>query len=132
MVYADLRPRQQVKTSGDALAYFPHLAAGRQGQLAATWFSGAGDELRWHAPARSGPGKGGHLRFALSAPLAIDCWGPGELPSSVPFVRSTAGEYLPVSFVKNGDVIVASPIQDPRSNRYGFTFWRFKGWLRSH
>jgi hypothetical protein len=121
-----------VKTSGDTLSYFPYLAAGRKGRLAATWFSGAGDELRWRA-CEIWPGrKGSHLRFALSAPLAIDSWGPSELPSSVPFVRSTAGEYLPVSFVKNGDVIVASPIQDPRANRYGFTFWRFKGWLRSH
>ena len=129
---ASWKSQRLVKTSGDTLSYFPYLAAGREGQLAATWFSGAGDELRWHA-CEIWPGrKGSELRFALSAPLPIDSWGPSELPSSLPLVRSTAGEYLPVSLLRNGDVIVASPIQDPRANRYGFTFWRFKERLRSH
>jgi len=29
------------------LVYFPYLVARGRGELAATWFSGAGDELRW-------------------------------------------------------------------------------------
>jgi hypothetical protein len=124
---ASWKTQRLIKTSGDTLSYFPYLAAGRQGQLGATWFSGAGDELRWHACEISPGQKGGTLRFALSPPLAIDSWGPSELPSPAPFVRSTAGEYLPVWFVRNGDLIAASPIQDPKANRYGFTFWRFNG-----
>ncbi len=129
---ASWKSQRLVKTSGDTLSYFPYLAAGREGQLAATWFSGAGDDLRWHVCEIRPRQTDSDLRVVLSAPLALDSWAPSELPSSVPLVRSTAGEYLPVSFLTNGDLMVASPIQDPRANRYGFTFWRFKGAAAAH
>lgn len=121
------KTQRLARTSGDNLSYFPFLATGAQGQLGAAWFSGAGDELRWHTCEIWQERKGGHLRFAVAAPLKLDAWAPSDLPKSLPFVRSTAGEYLPILFGRRGDVMVASPIQDPRARRYGFTFWRFNG-----
>jgi hypothetical protein len=39
-------------------------------------------------------------------------------------MRSAAGEYLPVAFLRDGSLAVVSPIQNERAGRYGFTWWR--------
>ncbi|HEX4266890.1 MAG TPA: hypothetical protein VHY36_03315 [Steroidobacteraceae bacterium] len=41
-------------------------------------------------------------------------------------MRDTAGEYLSVLFLRNGDLAVVSPIQNPETKRSGFSFWRFR------
>jgi hypothetical protein len=41
-------------------------------------------------------------------------------------VRDTAGEYLSVLYLRDGDLAVVSPIQNPETKRSGFSFWRFR------
>jgi hypothetical protein len=38
--------------------------------------------------------------------------------------RDSAGEYLPVGWLADGDLAIASPIQDAKNDRFGFTWWR--------
>ena len=115
------------ETAGDDLAYFPYLVARGQGELAATWFSGAGASLRWRACSILISGPDPQPRVACSSPLTADSWAPGPFPAAADQVRSPAGEYLPVVILRSGDLAVASPIQNAQQNRYGFAFWRFKG-----
>lgn len=114
--------KQYKITEPDALPYFPYLAARGPGELAATWFSAAGDLLRWHICRVHLSGD--HLQTAESAPLETQAWSKSEEPDH-PLIRSSAGEYLTVTFLRNGELAVATPIQNPSENRRGFTFWTF-------
>jgi hypothetical protein len=109
---------------GDALSYYPYLVARGAGELAATWFSGAGTTLKWQV-SKIQVGARGTVEIIKSDQLQSDSWDTGFLVNSSP-VRSTAGEYLPVLFLRDGDFVVVSPIQNEQMNRYGFSFWRFK------
>ncbi|HEX3662272.1 MAG TPA: sialidase family protein [Acidobacteriaceae bacterium] len=107
----------------NAVSYFPYLTARGAGELAATWFSGAGEALQWHvARIQVGPGTGRPRVVELSG-LRTDSWTVSdETPSPV---RDTAGEYLCVALLRDGDIAVVSPIQNPETRRLGFSFWRF-------
>jgi hypothetical protein len=109
----------------DALPYFPDLAASPTGELAATWFSGVAESLRWHLCTIQFDKDAEHPRVTISAPLETSAWTMADEPDHV-LVRTTAGEYLQPIFLKDGRVAVVSPIQDEKTDRYGFTFWRFK------
>ena len=50
---------------------------------------------------------------------------PGE-----PRQRDTAGEYLPIAFLRDGRVAVLSTIQDEQAKRYGFSFRTLPAVLR--
>jgi hypothetical protein len=108
----------------DALAYFPDLAAG-SGKLAATWFTGAGESLHWHACVIQFGGDGEQPRVSLSSPLQTEAWTKADEADHVR-VRDTAGEYLQPVFLNDGTLAVVSPIQDEKANRLGFTFWKFR------
>jgi hypothetical protein len=108
----------------DALPYYPDLAVGPAGKLGATWFSGAGESLHWHACIVQFSGGTGQPRIFLTAPLQTDSWTEANEPDHV-LVRATAGEYLQPIFLSDGTLVVVSPMGNPKINRYGFTFWRF-------
>jgi hypothetical protein len=108
-------------TSGDTLSYFPYLVARGRGELAATWFSGAGDQLRWQVCEIQVDDHDAGLHVALSAPLTADTWKRSAN------TRDTGGEYVPVQFLNDGDLAVVTPIQNKAGNRWGFAFWRFRG-----
>jgi hypothetical protein len=91
-------------TESHAQAFFPYLIARGRGELAATWFTSAdpeGKDLHWHL-ARIDVGDRPHM--TLAPPQAIEL---------------TRGEYLPVAFLPNRTLGVATPI------RGGFTWWVF-------
>jgi len=103
--------------SGQEGLYFPFLAARGPGQLAATWFSGFGNDLRAHVAFIDT--RGSTQPSVRSAdPLRLDSWVLTE-GSAVP---ATGGEYLPVIFLSDGDLGVVSPIENIPENRRGF-FW---------
>jgi hypothetical protein len=95
------------------------------GELAATWVTGAAEELRWRACVIRFERGDDEPVVALSEPLRIQSWSKIDAPDSI-FVQTAAGEYLQPVFLKDGSLSVVTPIQDPKANRYGFTFWRFK------
>jgi len=107
---------------GGDLCYFPYLVAHGAGKLAATWFSGSGEAMQPHL-ARIDVGDGNVTpRVVESPPFQIDSWSTGARPEDPP-VRDSAGEYLAVTFLKDGGLGMVAPIQNRAANRLGFS-WR--------
>ncbi len=111
---------------GDRVTYFPYLIARGPGELAATWFTGLGNDMQGHVallymgaePGDAAP------KVIRSEPFVPDSWGlPGF---GDPEVRDTAGEYLTVIFLSDGGLAVVSTIQDTRVNRLGFSWWKLE------
>lgn len=112
---------------GDRVAYFPYLIARGSGELAATWFSGLSSDLQAHVAllyVGAEPGDAAP-RVIRSEPLLPDSWGLPERGND-PEVRDPAGEYLTVTFLRDGGLAVVSTIQDTRANRFGFSWWKIE------
>jgi photosystem II stability/assembly factor-like uncharacterized protein len=104
----------------ESVAFFPFLTASDEGNLAATWFTGSGDEMAANVAlieVPEGEGQPGVLRSEAFQP---DSWRESEGER----VRDPGGEYLPVVFLADGDLGVAAPIQDLHGDRFGFSWWR--------
>jgi hypothetical protein len=105
-----------VVARGEERMFYPYLVARGSGELAATWFSGAGEGLAAHV-ALIEVAAGGEPRVLRGSPFQPQSWAPGDPP-----VRDPAGEYLPVTFLASGGMAVAAPIQDPAGQRFGFSY----------
>jgi hypothetical protein len=109
------------RLAGAQDAFYPYLTARSRGELAATWFSGADSTWRARAAVIAVPEHGAPAISATT--LVPDSWGlsgRGERPDK----HNPAGEYLPITFLRDGGVAVVSPIQNERAGRYGFSWWR--------
>jgi hypothetical protein len=107
---------------GGDVRYFPYLIARGKGELAATWHSGRGADIKVHA-ARIYVGEGDTSpRMVEATPFAADAWQPGEKPGE-PRNRDTAGEYVPIAFLRDGRLAIVATIQDDKQKRLGFA-WR--------
>ncbi len=128
----------------DEVSYYLYLTARGRGELAATWFSGKGDSLQAHvATIRVGDGKTAP-QIIESRPFQIDAW-DRDHPED-PVSRDTAGEYIPVMFLRAGGLGVVTTIQSTvgieeflaRQSagmttsqgkpefRFGFSWWKFE------
>ncbi len=108
-----------------AVTYFPYLIARGDGQLAATWFTGVGDStmasVAWiEVSADSAPPR--VLRARSFAPEAFQ----QGMPPDTAARRSAAGEYLGMSFLNDGSLGVAVPVQHMAAKREGFAFRRYE------
>ena len=104
------------------MAFFGYMVVGEDDRLAATWFVQDGESLSARVALIS-PGQGTEaLEVELAAPFTPLSWNEDK-ENRTP---TTAGEYLPVAFLPDGDVAVVSPILDIHNDRWGFTFWRFE------
>ena len=97
--------------------FFPYLTSTGPGELAATWFAAA-DGMSVRVAAISLTDDAPDTQ--LSEPLAFDAW--AEIDGE--WRRDTAGEYVPVVRLADGDLAVVTPLQNTRENRLGFSFWR--------
>ncbi len=113
--------------SSPGTSYFPYLVARGHGELAATWFSGVGKDLEWHAARLQLQDGGAAPRVMQSPPLQIEVWTP-QADQRDSLQHGTGGEYLGMTFLQDGGLGVASPIQNPSAHRLGFTWWRFEAW----
>lgn len=100
--------------------YFPYLVARGRGELAATWFSGAGETLRAHAAFIEISDSDAQPRISELPAFEIDSWTSGARPEDT-LKRDSAGEYLAITFLKDGGLAMVSPIQNARDKRYGFS-----------
>jgi hypothetical protein len=107
-------------SSGAAPAYFPYMVASDSGELAAAWFSGGGEDTAVRLARLEIPVDGETPLVRLSKPFQIDAW--AEMDSETP-PRTPAGEYVPVLFLQDGRLAVATPIQDVVQDRWGFSWW---------
>jgi hypothetical protein len=106
------------------VAYYPYLVARGQGELAATWFSGWTGTWQAHM-ARIDVSEGGAPpRMIESPPFKPDSWRQNQTWPEDPQTPDPAGEYLAVSFLRAGGLVVVSPIQNKSEKRYGFSLWR--------
>jgi hypothetical protein len=106
------------------VAYYPYLVARGPGELAATWFSGWTGTWQAHV-ARIDVSEGGAPpRMVESPPIKPDSWRQNRTWPEDPPTRDTAGEYLVVSFLHTGGLVVVSPIQNWREKRFGFSLWK--------
>jgi hypothetical protein len=124
----------------DEVSYYPYLIARGHGELAATWFSGKDDTLQAHvATIRVGHGKA-PPQVIESQPFQTEIWDRDPVVH-----RATAGEYIPIIFLRAGGLgvvttiqsvvgieeIVArqragtTAIQSKPEKRYGFKWWKF-------
>ncbi|MFZ3246312.1 MAG: sialidase family protein [Candidatus Acidiferrales bacterium] len=141
------RSRNQGKTwtnwhivESDEVSYYPYLIARGHGELAATWSSGKDDTLRAHVAAiHVGHGKA-LPQVIESQPFQTDIWNRDPVVH-----RATAGEYIPIIFLRAGGLgvvttiasvtgieeIVArqragiTAIQGKHEKRTGFKWWKF-------
>lgn len=107
---------------GEELVYFPYLVAGEAGELAATWHSGYGPNLRVavaYIRLDSGVGSLDQVMIAEIPFESLGPWGPDGQPSA-----STLGEYKPVIFLGDGGLAVVTPILERFEDRFGFRFHR--------
>lgn len=101
-------------------AYFPYLVAQHKGELACTWFSGSGTAVHGHAGMIFMSAGDNPPRFVESRPFQLDAWRrTGEL------ARDTGGEYLGITFLRDGGFAVVAPIQNVKDQRFGFTWMHF-------
>ncbi len=107
-----------------AVTYFPYLVARGDGQLAASWFTGTGDALRATMAYIEVAGDR-QPRVARAPSFQPEAYQAGFGADSTP-TPSAAGEYLGMSFLKDGSLGVAVPIQHPGGRRMGFAFRRYE------
>ena len=106
------------------VAYYPYLVARGKGELAATWFSGWTKTWKAHV-ARIDVSEGGAPpRMVESQPFKPDSWRQNRAWPKDPQTPDTAGEYLAASFLRDGGLIVVSPVQNMREKRFGFSLWK--------
>ena len=106
------------------VAYYPYLVARGQGELVATWFSGWTGTWQAHM-ARIDVSEGGAPpRMIESPPFKPDSWRQNQAWPEDPQTPDPAGEYLAVSFLRNGGLVIVSPIQNKLEKRFGFSLWR--------
>jgi hypothetical protein len=107
---------------GGELGYYPYVIARGRGELAATWFSGHGHTLQAHvARLEVGPGDASP-RVTQARAFRPDSWRGGRSAKDV-LIRDPAGEYLALTILRDGAVVVVSPVQNGRSQRFGFSVW---------
>ena len=103
------------------LMYFPFLTAHGEGELAATWFSGRDADLSVNvALITLDDGVDPTPRVTTAEPFQFDSFWPDQDGQPT---RDTAGEYIPVIFLRDGRLATVSTIQDPEQDEWGFT-WR--------
>ncbi|MGI9263886.1 MAG: sialidase family protein [Gammaproteobacteria bacterium] len=104
--------------AGEQMMYYPYLTADGVGELAATWFSGAGNDLKANVALIIMDGDAAPSVRAAE-PFQIDSW---SRTSETP-LRDPAGEYIPVIFLSGGGLGIATPIQNLREGRKGFSWY---------
>lgn len=104
-----------------SLMYFPYLAADQEGELAATWFSGRDADLSANvALITLNDGADPTPHVTRVEPFQFDSFWRDENGQQN---RSTAGEYIPVIFLRDGRLATVSTVQNPEKDEWGFT-WR--------
>lgn len=110
----------------DEVSYYPYLTARGHGELAATWFSGLRDDIRTHVARIKVTDTKTPPEIIEAQPFQSEIWTwifPGH--EKDPVVHATGGEYVPVTFLRDGSLGVITPIQNQREKRLGFTWWKF-------
>ncbi|MDQ3082804.1 MAG: glycoside hydrolase [Gemmatimonadota bacterium] len=103
-----------------APVYFPYLVARGNAELAATWYTGLRHSIRANV-AYIEVGRGAAPpRVTRGDSFSFPAFSRTDTAANP--VRDTAGEYIPVSFLRDGRIAIVTTIQDERNGQAGFTF----------
>jgi BNR/Asp-box repeat len=120
---------------GPHMAFYPYLIARGPGELAATWFSEDLDalrstpdsaDLRWHVALITVGDTDAPPRVTQSPPLPTDAFRTWVVDGDTLSGPDTGGEYVALTFLREGGLGAVTPIQDLNAHRMGFTFWRLE------
>jgi hypothetical protein len=112
--------KSRIAANDGRVAFFPYLIGRGSGELAATWFSGAGDEMMVNVALIQVPTSGdGSPLIVRAEPFQQDSWREAEGS----LTRDPAGEYVPVIFLGDAELGIVNTVQNPRGGRLGFS-WR--------
>ena len=107
----------EIETSEDTI-YYPFLSI-QHDVISCSWVSGFEADLRHHAAVIHITGS--EVNLSKLEPLLLDeikgRFNSSELPA-------TGGEYFPVQALPDGTFGMVTTIQDYKSDRLGFTWWR--------
>ena len=113
---------RQIVSEEKGQAFFPYMVANDTGELAATWFVQTDRTLSARLVLIQAPERGeAPLQIRRAEPFTPLAWNESDSTA----VPTSAGEYIPVVFLDDGELAVVSPIQDSFGDRWGFTWWRF-------
>jgi len=111
---------KRVISREEGIAFYPYMTSNDAGDLAATWFVSQDQALSARVAAIHP--QGAELRIHIAEPFTPLSW----VDTTDMRQQDTAGEYIPAIWLQNGDIGVASPIQDAHEGRYGFSWWIFQ------
>ena len=105
------------------IVFFPYLVALGSSEFAATWFSRA-DGMSVRVAVINAAESGSEIppRVVMSEQIRFDSW----MEQDGNWVRDTAGEYVPVAQLRDSNLALVTPLQDARTERFGFTWWRIE------
>ena len=107
---------------GQGMAFFPYMVSNGENRLAVSWFVSDGAELFARLAVVDLDKPIGEGRISIAEPLEVQSW-IEDLENKV---QTTAGEYLAMAFLPDGDIALVAPIQDIHRDRWGFSFRRFR------
>lgn len=108
------------------ICYYPYLAAGKPGELAATWFSEEKEQVRMNVGWIRIQNHGREPLVVTHPPTEAEIWWfDREHPDQAPR-QDTGGEYLAATFLRDSKLAVVAPIQNLQKNREGFSLWKFE------
>ena len=108
----------QIDATNGPTAFYPYLIARAAGELAATWFTArlpGNANLRTHVARITMTGNA-QPQVVAASPFTFDAFDASGNPQA-------AGEYVPVAFLRDGTLAIATAIQDAKANRRGFSWW---------
>ena len=104
-----------------AMVFYPYLIANGPGRLAATWYAGSTNDFDLHvALINLNEMSDSEPTVDTLTPIRFDAYSMDETGA---MSQDTAGEYVPIAFLRDGTLAIATTIQDPEGDRWGFT-WR--------
>jgi hypothetical protein len=108
------------------LSYYPYLIARGHGELAATWHSGKGETLRTHVAEMKVNNASSPPEVIEADPFQTEIWS-WIFPDlrAEPVHRTTGGEYVAITFLREGGLGVVTTIQNQHDKRVGFVWWEF-------
>jgi len=107
---------------GGELRYFPYLIARGRGGLAATWFTGRGEDIKVHVATIDILERDFPARISEAAPFSPDSWESGQKRGE-PRRRDPAGEYAAIALLRDGRLALVTTIHNDQAKRGGFS-WR--------
>ncbi|HAA15176.1 MAG TPA: hypothetical protein DCE41_27160 [Cytophagales bacterium] len=108
---------------GAELAYYQWMIGGAEGELGVSWFTGVNETLKVHAGLiELKEDETGELVPLLTEVTPFDIRAETRPDVDGNIYKETAGEYIPLIFLENGEMGAVTPIQERDPQVFGFVW----------